>query len=195
MDEFIAIDFETAMYSPDSALSVGLVRHRGGWAVDSFYSLIRPPQLYVRPDFTAIHGLTADDVRDAPDFGEVWSEGMRAFIGDTPLVAHNAAFDMKVLTATLGHYGIAPPRVGYFCSLALARRVWPDLRSHALGALGNIFGIEYDAHNALADAEVCGRIVLLAAESVSQRKGTEPVAVADVLRETGIKMKNLCATG
>ena len=56
--DFTAIDFETAYYRSESACSIGLVRFRDGKAVDSFYSLIRPPSLYVRPDFTAIHGLT-----------------------------------------------------------------------------------------------------------------------------------------
>ena len=54
--DFTAIDFETAYYRKESACSIGLVRFRDGEAVDSFYSLIRPPSLYVRPDFTAIHG-------------------------------------------------------------------------------------------------------------------------------------------
>ena len=52
--DFTAIDFETAYYRKESACSIGLVRFRDGEAVDSFYSLIRPPSLYVRPDFTAI---------------------------------------------------------------------------------------------------------------------------------------------
>ena len=66
--DFTAIDFETAYYRSESACSIGLVRFRDGKAVDSFYSLIRPPLLYVRPDFTAIHGLTAADLAGAPTF-------------------------------------------------------------------------------------------------------------------------------
>jgi DNA polymerase-3 subunit epsilon len=65
---FVTIDFETAKYSRESACSVGLVKYRDRRAVDTFYSLIRPPSLYIRPDFTEIHGLTADDVKDAPAF-------------------------------------------------------------------------------------------------------------------------------
>ena len=52
--DFTAIDFETAYYRKESACSIGLVRFRDGEEVDSFYSLIRPPSLYVRPDFTAM---------------------------------------------------------------------------------------------------------------------------------------------
>lgn len=138
--DFVAIDFETASYSPHSACSVGLAEYRNGGKCRTFYSRIRPPQLYVRPDFTAIHGLTADDLRDAPSFDILWPE-IRAFIGGLPLLAHNAAFDRSVLQAT--------------------RRAWPE-RRHALTVLAGRFGIVYDAHNALADAETCARIFLLA---------------------------------
>ena len=194
VNEFIAIDFETAMYSPDSAISVGLVKYRDYDAVDTFYSLIRPPQLYVRPDFTQIHGLTVDDVRDAPDFGQVWNDGLCAFIGALPMVAHNAGFDMKVLRATLGHHGIPLPALSYFCSLALARRVWPGLRSHALTSLGNEFNIIYDAHNALADAETCGKIVSLCMTEMAGKNGRDkPLAIAEALHETGLEMKLLNA--
>jgi len=91
--DFVAIDFETAKYSRESACSVGLVKFHNGKAVDTFYSLICPPILYIRPDFTDIHGLTVDDVKDAPTFAEIWDSGVRPFIGDLPLAAHNALDD------------------------------------------------------------------------------------------------------
>lgn len=166
--DFVAIDFETANYSRDSAISVGLVKFIDNKKVDEFYSLVRPPRLFIRPDFTAIHGLVADDVRDAPCFREVWENGMKTFIGKMPLVAHNAGFDMAVLKATLEHYEVAVPHLWYFDSLMVARKVWHDLERHALTFLGEHFGIEYDAHNALADAETCGKIILLSAERLCE---------------------------
>jgi DNA polymerase-3 subunit epsilon len=161
---FIAIDFETAKYSRESACSVGLVKFLNGKAADTFYSLIRPPVLYIRPDFTDIHGLTVEDVRDAPDFAEVWENSLHPFIGDLPLAAHNAAFDMGVLRATLEWYELPVPPLKYFCTLKLSRAVWPELKSHALTSLGEHFGIDYDAHNALEDAQTCGIIAYKAAE-------------------------------
>ena len=192
LNEFIAIDFETAAYSPDSAISVGLVKYRDFKVIDVFYSLIRPPQLYVRPDFTDIHGLTADDVKDAPFFDQVWEDKICGFIGTTLLAAHNASFDMKVLGATLGHYGIILPALNYFCSLSLSRRVWPQLRSNALTSLGREFNITYDAHNALADAETCGKIISLCVHDVAEKKGMEePLAITEALQEAGVETKKL----
>jgi DNA polymerase-3 subunit epsilon len=162
---FVAIDFETAKYSRESACSVGLVKFRNGEAVDTFYSLIRPPALYIRPDFTDIHGLTVEDVRDAPSFAALWENSLCHFIGDLPLAAHNAPFDMSVLRAALDWYDLPVPPFKYFCTLKLARAAWPELKSHALTSLGKHFGIDYDAHNALADAQVAGIIACKGAET------------------------------
>jgi DNA polymerase-3 subunit epsilon len=161
---FVAIDFETAKYSPESACSVGLAKYRDGILTDTFYSLIRPPELYIRPDFTEIHGLTVEDVRDAPRFADIWETCLLPFIDGLPLAAHNAPFDMGVLKAVLLWYELSMPRLKYFCTLRLSRRAWPELKSHALTRLGEHFGIVYDAHNALDDAKTCGAIACLAAE-------------------------------
>nr|AXS01220.1 DNA polymerase III [uncultured bacterium] len=161
---FVAIDFETAKYSRESACSVGLVKYQDGEPVDTFYSLIRPPRLYIRPDFTEIHGLTVDDVRDAPTFADIWDSGIKPFIGSLPLAAHNAPFDMGVLEAVLEWYDLEAPEYQYFCTCNLARRTWLGLESYALTKLANHFGIVYNAHNALDDAMTCGKLTLMAAE-------------------------------
>jgi DNA polymerase-3 subunit epsilon len=161
---FCTIDFETAKYSRESACSVGLVQFLAGKPVDTFYSLIRPPVLYIRPEFTEIHGLTVEDVRDAPKFTEVWENGILPFIGDLPLAAHYATFDMGVLRAALAWYELPLPPLKFFCTLQLARAAWPELKSHALTRLGEHFSIAYNAHNALEDAKTCGIIACKAAE-------------------------------
>ncbi|GHU92874.1 hypothetical protein FACS189479_03000 [Spirochaetia bacterium] len=166
---FVAIDFETANYSRESACSVGLVKFENGRPVDTWYSLIRPPVLYIRPDFTEIHGLTVADVKDAPAFADLWDPSIRPFINGFPLGAHNAPFDMGVLRAALEWYELPVPPLKYFCTLSLARRTWPELESHALTRLGETFGITYDAHNALDDARTCGIIACMAAEKFGSR--------------------------
>jgi len=90
--------------------------------------------------------------------------GIYPFIENLPLAAHNANFDIGVLLATIEWYNLPFHELRYFCSLKIARRTWPSLRSHALTALADEFGIVYKAHNALDDAETCGKIILMAAE-------------------------------
>jgi DNA polymerase-3 subunit epsilon len=177
---FIAIDFETAKYSRENACSVGLVKFRSGKIADTFYSLIRPPVLYIRPEFTDIHDLTIDDVRDAPSFAEVWRSSILPFVGDMPLAAHSAPFDMGVLQAALAWYELPAPPLNYFCTLALARSAWPDLKSHALTMLGETFGITYNAHNALDDAIACGNIACMAAKKYGNSSLEELLAAAGI---------------
>ena len=183
MNDFIAIDFETAKYSRESACSVGLVKFQNGNVIDTFYSLIRPPKLYIRPDFTDIHGLTVDDVKEAPTFAEIWNSDIKLFIDSLPLAAHHAEFDMGVLRAVLEWYELTIPELPYFCTCNLARRTWPMLKSHSLTALASHFGIVYQAHNALEDAQTCGKLVQMAADEFGKRK-----SIKGLLKAAGIGM-------
>ena len=186
MNNFIAIDFETAKHSRESAISVGLVKYRDYQIVDTYYSLIRPPELYIRPDFTDIHGLTVDDVKHAPPFADIWDSSVKPFIGSFPLAAHNAAFDMGVLRAVLAWYELPIPKLRHFCTCGLARTCWPRFKSHALTALAKKFGIDYNAHNALDDAMTCGKLVQMAAEKFGR-----PENIEKLLEVAGVEMKRL----
>ena len=102
---FVAIDFETANYQPDSACAVGLVKVVGGEIVDQAVHLIRPPtREFV---FTHIHGLRWKDVANADDFGTLWPRLEPMLDGAEFFAAHNAPFDKGVLRACCARYGIA----------------------------------------------------------------------------------------
>jgi DNA polymerase III subunit epsilon len=187
--DFIAIDFETAKHSMESACAVGLVKYVDDEKTDTFYSLIRPPVLYIRPDFTQIHGITVDDVRDAPDFMQLWDSVVKPFIGTLPLVAHNARFDMTVLHSVLDWYGMDVPEYSYFDSLAVARQVWPEFEKHNLPFLGEKFGIEYESHNALADAETCAKVIFRAADRmIGGNVRIHSLSVSELLDACGLAM-------
>ncbi len=161
---FVTIDFETANQSPLSACSVGLARFdESGQVIDTFYSLIKPPRGfdYFYGRNIDIHGIRPRDVKDAPDFAYIWPE-IEYFIGDDFLVAHNAQFDMNVLASLLRYFEIEIPDISYLCSLRIARKVWPQFKSHALTSLSEHFGLEYNAHNALDDAINCGKVFIRA---------------------------------
>lgn len=156
--EYCAIDFETASRWPESACSIGLVRMDGsGEVLDRFYSLICPKVPVFDPFCTAIHQIPAEDILAAPTMAEIGND-IRDFIGGDPLVAHNAQFDINVLNATLASWGMESFMNPYYCTLSLARKVMPHQRSYKLTELAAGFGWEYDAHNALADSEICGRL-------------------------------------
>ena len=72
--DFIAIDFETANSSMGSACSMGLAFVLNNEIVDTKYYLIQPPLLEFDISNIEIHGITAEMVKDAPTFDEVWEE-------------------------------------------------------------------------------------------------------------------------
>ena len=74
MENFAAIDFETANEQRTSVCSVGVVIVRDGEIVDHYYSLIRPEPEYYSYWNTRVHGLTLADTAEAPVFPVVWQE-------------------------------------------------------------------------------------------------------------------------
>lgn len=163
--DFTAIDFETANNSPASACSVGLVKVRDGRVVDTAYWLIKPPlghdaflEWNVR-----IHGIMAADVTGAL----LWSEqlpDLAAFAENDVLVAHNASFDMGVISAASAASFVPSPTFDYLCSLQVARKTY-NLDSYKLPVAAMAAGFEdFAHHNALADAEACAAIIVHAAD-------------------------------
>jgi DNA polymerase-3 subunit epsilon len=163
---FAAIDFETANGKPVSACSLGIAVVEDGEVVARREWLIRPPSMYFHPGNVNVHGITAEMVEDAPEFDALWPE-MERVIGGRPLVAHNAAFDMGVLRATLAHYDVWCEKMMFVCSVSLARKCWPELRRHGLDSLAREFGIDFRHHKAEDDAVAAALVVLKAAEEYS----------------------------
>lgn len=171
--DFVAIDFETAGPSAASACSVGVVAVEGGHVVDRVGWLIRPPAGHdVFSEWNIrIHGITPDQVVGALGWADQL-EDLLAAIGDRPVVAHNARFDMGVVRAACFASGVSTPPLDYFCSLRVARRTYA-LTSYRLPVAAMAAGFEdFQHHDALADAEACAAIVLHAA----QRHDTDDVA-------------------
>lgn len=156
---FIAIDFETADYPPDSACAVGLVRVEEGRIIGCHHYLIRPPR--PRFSFTHIHRLTWQDVADQPTFGELWPELAPLLEGAEFLAAHNAGFDRAVLFTCCEEYGIPPPPLPFRCTVELARRVWRIFPTKLPDVCIRL-GIALQHHHAASDAEACARIILAA---------------------------------
>lgn len=161
MDNFVAIDVETANRYPTSVCSIGAVKVTDGAVTDTFYELVRPtPNYYFRYFTEQIHGLSRADTDCARTFPEVWAD-LERFIGTLPLVAHNKNFDEGCIRACFRHYGMEYPDYTFLCTLQKARTTIPRklCGSYSLPVLANFLGIPFDNHhNALADAEACARI-------------------------------------
>ena len=162
---FVAIDFETANYSRDSACSVGLVKVADGKIVDHAVHLIKPPSRdFV---FTHIHGLSWTDVAKAGDFATVWSKVRPLLDGAEFLAAHNASFDKSVLNACCATFRVTPPALSFHCSVKVARTTW-DIYPTKLSDVCRKLKIELNHHEALSDAMACAKIMLAANQIVAK---------------------------
>lgn len=159
---FVALDFETANPSPDSACALGLVTCAGGKIVDRQRFFIRPPSPLFT--FTWCHGIEWKHVKDKPTFAELWPQIERTLDEAAFVAAHNASFDRKVLEACCRSAGRAPGERSWICTVQLARRTW-NLRPTKLSDCARFLGVELNHHEALSDAEACARIVLAAAQA------------------------------
>lgn len=159
--DFVALDFETANREWTSICAVGLAFVAGGEVVANPSWLVRPPQLVFDPGFVRIHGITAAQVADKPEFGELWDE-LRLHLEGGIIVAHNADFDINVLIQALDLYGIPRPTLEYSCTKIIAQRAWPGWRRYGLAALAERHGINFRHHDAGEDAGVCAEVALRA---------------------------------
>ena len=160
MNDFAAIDFETANGERTSVCSVGVVVVRDGVVADTFYSLIQPEPNYYNYWCQRVHGLSRRDTDDASLFPDVWAR-VEPLIAGLPLVAHNKAFDESCLRAVMRCYGMDYPDYAFYCTLTASRRVLKDLPNHQLHTVAAACGYDLRRHHhALADAEACAAIAL-----------------------------------
>lgn len=154
---FLAIDFETANHDPASACAVGLVRVCANEVVWRKLFLIRPPTKHFV--FSYLHGITWDHVKSQPSFGELWPQLKQCFEDVEFLVAHNARFDRNVLAACCRRARIQMPRIRFFCTMVIARRLW-RIHPTKLPDVCKRLGIPLTHHNAVSDSEACAKIMI-----------------------------------
>jgi DNA polymerase III subunit epsilon len=165
---FIALDFETANYSRHSACEIGLTRVEGGAVTEKASWFIRPPER--RFNFTYLHGIDWDMVKDAPDFGQLMPD-VAAFIdGADFIAAHNAVFDRSVMAAVCAYYCVPQPAQPFLCTVNMARRVW-NIYPTKLDDVCTALDIDLGRHHRAGfDALACAEIVRKALEKLGEPK-------------------------
>ena len=167
------IDFETTGSTPAQgarATEVAIVLVEGGRVVDQFQSLMNAG-VRIPPFITQLTGITNAMVADAPPAAEVMAQA-RQFVGDVPLVAHNAPFDRGFWQAELARAGCEAPQP-FACTVRLSRRLYPEAPNHQLGTLARFHQLPSAgrAHRALADAQVTAALLLHMQHDLAERWG------------------------
>lgn len=163
--DFTAVDVETANWNWGSICQIGAVRFRDGVEAEAKVWLCQPPAGLEGFDEVniSIHGITAEDVADAPDFDTAAAE-LLDFVGEDFFVAHNAQFDGTALRTAWQACGNEVPSLRFGCSLALARHCSAagaiTVANHKLPTVAKAVGFDsFKHHDACEDARAAGLII------------------------------------
>lgn len=188
--DFVGFDVETANDDWGSICQIGLVRYKDGQEVDSASWLCTPPEPlnFFRPGNIGIHGITPEQVADQPSFAQLLPK-MVEFVGDLPLVAHNAQFDFTAISRACDAAGIPAPDFNFGCSLALSRFSSIKFENHKLPTVARALGVELTKHHdAAEDARACAGIAIELA-----RRGNFQGGFIDFVHSQGFTVGSLNA--
>ncbi|MCC7312049.1 MAG: DNA polymerase III subunit epsilon [Sulfuritalea sp.] len=160
---FTVFDTETTGLEPsagDEIIQIGAVRivNRRLLRHEAYEQLI-DPQRSLPPASVKIHGITAEMLAGQPPIGQVLPV-FRAFVADTVLVAHNAAFDMRFLELKEAPTGIRFDRP-VLDTFLLSAVLFPNQETHRLEAIAERLGVSVmGRHTAVGDAIVTAEVFL-----------------------------------
>ena len=163
--DFTAIDFETANGKLTSACSLGIAVVKNSRIVKTGYWLFRPQPFEFNYFNILITGLNEEKLRDKPLFCECWDE-IKPYVENQFIVAHNAVFDISVLTQTLSFYNIPLPNLQYICTYKASQKVFDNVINYRLDTIANCIGFNFSHHNALEDAQASAKVLLYIAETL-----------------------------
>ncbi|MCH7628909.1 MULTISPECIES: DNA polymerase III subunit epsilon [Novosphingobium] len=190
----IVFDTETTGLDPrggDRLVEIGCIEMVNRVPTGAVYHCYFNPERDMPAEAEAVHGLSIAFLSDKPKFAEKAAE-LIDFLGDAPLVAHNAGFDFGFLNAELTMLGMAEvDRARMVDTVAIARRKHPGAKL-SLDALCSRYGIDRShrtKHGALLDAELLAQLYVelmggrqigleLAADAVVVGSSVETVTVA-----------------
>ena len=191
----VVFDFETTGLSPshgDRAIEIGAVLLEANRVTANFQSLMNPG-FRISSFIESYTGISNRMVSAAPPC-ELVMEQFAKFIGDYPLVAHNASFDKRFLDAELRCVGIKKQNP-MACSMLAARRVYPHAENHKLGTLVSYCSIENNGtfHRALADAEMTGRLWLAMVEHIGDVFGIRNISFSMMQQLSGVPKRQVAS--
>lgn len=159
---FTVFDTETTGLEPklNRVVEAGAIRFDSRGISARFNSLINP-KVPMPPEVSKINGITDAMLMKERDAAAVLPDFIE-FLGDTPIIAHNAPFDVAFINEELARLGKEPLKNRVIDTRIFAKEIFPSLQSYRLQDLAKRFNIEaIDAHRAEDDARVCMELFLV----------------------------------
>lgn len=161
---FIAFDTETTGFGRDDRIcEIAIIVAQGTRVLETYHTLVNPER-WISEGAQAVHGISNDQVKNAPKFHEVKERVLGFFRRDMPWVAHQLSFDTRMLSYVIDR-NEWPTGIPTLCTMEFAKKHHPSLklrRNHKLLDIAGALQINYDpeaAHNAMNDAEILARVV------------------------------------
>ena len=177
--DFVVFDIETTgpKMPPSRIMEIGAARVHAGRIVAEFQTLVNP-LMPIPPFIAGLTGIRDEMVAHAPTFDEVVPRWLD-FAGTSVLVAHNAVFDVRFINHELSRVFPGQRMMNaHLCTVSLARRALPELKSFRLGALAEHFSVPHHLrHRAGDDARATAEVFLVLLELLD-RHGVRDVAGA-----------------
>jgi DNA polymerase-3 subunit epsilon len=163
MKRAVLFDTETTGFEPltgDRVIEIAALELIGDLPTGRHYHVLIDPERDVPEEAARVHGYTRAHLVGKPKFHEV-IDGFLAFIGDDPLIAHNAPFDFRFIDAEMDRLRLPPLGADRMIdTLEMARLRFPGL-PNSLDALCRRFAIdlsERTTHNALLDCRLLAEV-------------------------------------
>jgi len=159
--DFYSVDVETANADLASVCQIGIAHYDDSGLIEEWESNVNPDD-YFSVINVAIHGIDANMVASAPLFPLV-APGIFNRLDGHVTVCHTS-FDRLCLEQAFRLHNLTPPNAKWLDSAAVARRSWEQFAwgGYGLYKVCTFLGYKFKHHNALADAEAAGFIVLSA---------------------------------
>ncbi|TAE31673.1 MAG: DEAD/DEAH box helicase [Candidatus Kapaibacterium sp.] len=176
LGEFVALDFETTGLNPkeDMIIEVGAVRYRAGQEVERFSTLVNPERK-LSLEIAQLTGIQPEELKSAPNLTSMANK-LYAFLGDSPIMAHNADFERKFLQSLFGEDYL--PKMMDSCHLLAY--VYPFAPTLSLEYFIRQFGIrDHEHHRGLQDALDMVEVVRHVDEALNEASFAEPSAIIE----------------
>lgn len=191
INSFTAFDFETANDKKSSICQVGFARFENGIIVEKWSSLVNPEDDFYSKNIS-IHGIRPENVVNCPTFPEIYPIVKEKLSKDFSLSHTN--FDPLALKDSINRYNLSLFPYQWVDNCVVARNVWPEFDSHSLNALFKHLNLpDYQAHDALDDAIICGQIFISAIKQNKSyvEKITKDLSQKDINQSKPKKTNNI----
>jgi len=188
-DEFVVFDIETTGLSAinDKITEIGAVKIKNGKITDEFSELINPG-IKIPDNIVKLTGITDDMVRDKDTIEAILPKFLE-FVGNAPLVAHNANFDCGFIKAKAREMGLNVENT-IIDTLQASRTLLPELKKHKLNIICEHLGVSLENHHRAADDARAAAEIFLKFLDMFADMGISDIADVNSISSKGVNYKS-----